>query len=64
MAADARGTGTARSEQVRAVDADGDGVLTFNEVMTYKMRAFRAADKNNDDALSFDEIVESVRAEQ
>ena len=38
-------------------------VLTFNEVMTFKMKAFRVADTNQDDALSFDEMVGAVRAE-
>ena len=45
------------------IDANGDGVLTFSEVMTNKTRAFEEGNKNKDRGLSLDEMVEAVEAE-
>ena len=44
-------------------DANGDGVLTFPEVMAHKTRAFAEGDTNQDGGLSFDEMVDVVEAE-
>ena len=46
------------------VDRNGDGVLTFSEVMRNKIQGFDAGDKNQDDLLSFDEMVNEVKAEE
>jgi hypothetical protein len=43
-------------------DRDGDGGLTFSEVMVNKTRGFEDADKNEDGLLSFEEMVEGPRA--
>ena len=45
------------------IDANGDGVLTFPEVMRNKTRAFAAGDKNSDGGLSFEEMVEAASAD-
>jgi Ca2+-binding EF-hand superfamily protein len=45
------------------VDANGDGVLTFSEVMTNKTRAFEEGDKDQDGLLSFEDMVDAVQAE-
>ena len=47
----------------KKVDANSDGVLTFEEVMTNKVRAFKLGDKNQDGGLSFEEMVEVVELE-
>ena len=41
----------------KRVDANGDGVLSFDEVMVNKMRALKAGDTDGDGGLSFDEMV-------
>jgi Ca2+-binding EF-hand superfamily protein len=38
-------------------------VLSFDEVMTFKMDAFAAADADGDGYLSFDEMMESAMRE-
>ena len=38
-------------------------MLSFNEVMTNKMRAFKAGDKDQDGGLSFEEMVTIVEIE-
>ena len=50
--------------QCRRVDANGDGVLSFSEVMRHKLRALERGDKDKDGRLSFDEMVDIVRAEE
>ena len=45
------------------MDANGDGVLTFTEVMTNKVRALKAGDKNQDGGLSYEEMVTIVEIE-
>ena len=45
------------------VDTDGDGLLTFKEVMTNKVRAFDQGDRDDDGGLSFDEMVTIVDIE-
>ena len=46
------------------IDANGDGALTFSEVMANKTRAFAAGDKDGDGALSFEEMVEAASSDQ
>lgn len=41
---------------LRRADTDGDGRLSFKEVVAARMAAFDAADTNGDDRLSKDEI--------
>ncbi|QPF72470.1 hypothetical protein G8A07_05665 [Roseateles sp. DAIF2] len=41
---------------LRRSDSDGDGRLSFKEVVATRMAAFEAADLNQDDVLSKDEI--------
>jgi Ca2+-binding EF-hand superfamily protein len=45
------------------VDRDGDGALTFSEVMTHKTQGFEDGDKNQDGLLSYEEMVEAVKSE-
>ena len=44
---------------MRRADADGDGRLSFAEVVRHRMARFDAADRDRDDRLSLDEMLAS-----
>lgn len=48
-------------ERLRRADADGDGRLSFKEVVTARMAQFDAADLDRDDRLSMKECVDHER---
>jgi len=51
------GMGKGRLKRLAASDKDGDGKLSFKEVVETRMAYFEAADTNQNDELSIDECV-------
>lgn len=51
------GMGKGRVKRLAASDKDGDGKLSFKEVVETRMAYFEAADTNQNDELSIDECV-------
>lgn len=47
---------TVDEKAFRAADNTGDGRLTVEEFVAYRMMDFDAADKNNDGVLTYDEV--------
>lgn len=45
-------------ERLKRADADGDGKLSFKEVVVARMAYFETADSNNDDRLSMQECID------
>jgi|SRR5690348_1764340 len=45
-------------------DRDGDGYITFEEVMSYETKSFKRADKNGDGKLSLREFMAGVPQDQ
>lgn len=45
-------------------DRDGNGYITFEEVMTYETKSFKRADKNGDGKLSLREFMAGVPQDQ
>ena len=45
-------------------DRDGDGYITFEEVMSYETKSFKRADKNGDGKLSLREFIAGVPQDQ
>ena len=48
-------------ERLKRANTNGDGKLSFKEVVTARMAYFEAADTNNDDRLSMQECVDYQR---
>ncbi|MFZ4478982.1 MAG: hypothetical protein ACOYNZ_03700 [Rhodoferax sp.] len=48
-------------ERLRRANTNGDGKLSFKEVVTARMAYFEAADGNNDDKLSMQECMDHQR---
>lgn len=55
------GMGRGMIERLKRADTDGDGKLSFKEVVKARMAYFEAADVNNDDRLSMQECVDYQR---
>jgi Ca2+-binding EF-hand superfamily protein len=55
------GMGRGMIERLKRADTDGDGKLSFKEVVMVRMAYFEAADTNNDDMLSMQECVDHQR---
>jgi Ca2+-binding EF-hand superfamily protein len=64
VALDADGDGAVEAGEadLGAADPDGDGRLTFEELMARKIAQMRAADVNGDGVLSFEETLAFDRA--
>src|SRR5690349_8855831 len=45
-------------------DRDGDGYITFEEVMSYETKSFKRTDKNSDGKLSLREFMAGVPEDQ
>jgi Ca2+-binding EF-hand superfamily protein len=61
--ADSPTTG-AQTNWFKVHDRDGDGYITFDEVMSYEQKQFKRADKNGDGKLSLREFVAGVPQDQ
>jgi len=48
-------------ERLKRANTNGDGKLSFKEVVTARMAYFEAADTNNDDRLSMQECIDHQR---
>jgi Ca2+-binding EF-hand superfamily protein len=55
---------TVDAARLDEVDADGDGRLSFDEVMAHKMDQLEQADQDGDGVLSLDEVLEFNSASQ
>jgi hypothetical protein len=55
------GLGKDMIERLKSADTDGDGKLTFKEVVKARMAYFEAADTNNDDRISMQECIDHQR---
>ena len=55
------GMGRGTMERLKIADTDGDGKLSFKEVVAARMAFFDAADANSDDQLSMQECVDHQR---
>lgn len=55
------GLGRNLMDRLKTADADGDGRLSFKEVVVARMSFFDAADINNDDQLSIQECIDHQR---
>jgi Ca2+-binding EF-hand superfamily protein len=45
------------------VDGNGDGMLTFDEMIAHKVSGFGKADGDGDGLVSFDEMIEEAKSE-
>ncbi len=54
----------AQTNWFKVHDRDGDGYITFDEVMSYEQKQFKRADKNGDGKLSLREFVAGVPQDQ
>jgi Ca2+-binding EF-hand superfamily protein len=54
----------AQTNWFKTHDRDGDGFITFDEVMSYEQKQFKRADKNGDGKLSLREFVAGVPQDQ
>jgi hypothetical protein len=54
----------AQTNWFKVHDRDGDGYITFDEVMSYEQKQFKRADKNGDGKLSLRESVAGVPQDQ
>lgn len=55
------GMGRGMVERLKSADTDGDGKLSFREVVMARMAYFEVADTNNDDRLSMQECIDHQR---
>jgi Ca2+-binding EF-hand superfamily protein len=54
----------AQTNWFKTHDRDGDGYITYDEVMSYELKLFKRADKNGDGKLSLREFIAGIPQDQ